>query len=1160
MNDDEPGVQTPVPGGNPRFLAVFDALRSRPARRHHTLLARMERRVARRVPAEKHDGLQRGDGAEPPPVLDLAVSRAGDRSEVVRMLVERGGTDLVWRLPETEPTAEEVSAGPAREPRGSGAVERPGKHRLTQDTPVGNTGEQPDQNAPVTTDQLYDLLEHLVDDSRARLVGRPGPPRHRKPPPPPRFTRLHSLLWLRRCRLATVQVNVSGSEVAQEHAALHSDSRTQAEVVNELRRVRLESARARHARLLGPDTERASGTGGGDAPADASPWWERSRTLHTVHWRRLAFFTSRLSRWVMIGLSDTATFGWLNERVLTPLAYVVSLVVAFTPFALLGLVAQQINNLVGLFVGVGLSAAYAVVAFFIVLPWRPYRWLKRHRYVTHSSGNDTALTNHRDRGIHVLNQINDPACTGRVSADTRPPGVHRLAVNAFLDGLHRSYGSAGRWRRKRGQRPVLLLEQERLGPVARYLVLLIEDERLRRGFPDPLLIVQVRATRASPLVRGHVATDRYPSLPEGEGAWSPSPEAARWTRTRHAAGTLGTTRLIHQEIGPLPLAWRERSWRAEPVWVLTAPALTARWATGSAACVALVLVMAWLVVPELHPCVQRGLAVPSGVDTRREAEGRQFQCVGVTFGDFVFHERLEEVTTLIRNENRDVDESGGPYVTIAYIGELWVSDPDDPSLSGPQGELLGLAFQQDEHNTLVGNEGEPRIKLLIGNAGERWGHADETAREVVARAANTFLGMDRPIGVVGFGHSTEPSSEAIQIIGDARLPMVGTTATHDDVAQYSESRQDEQGDEEPRYGVRRHNEYFFPVAPANSRIAEQAARWAYRGVRWQDEDGSEHGLKPAGTAVAIAGDDGEHDRYGPHLAEKFMAAFEAEKNHLREGAQEPETITDGTLLYDSRADLGEHLDRLCTDEPPDLIYFAGRSADFETFLKRVQRAEGDACARGEMSILAGDDIAKFATDRADDIGQFPKHPVFYTPLAASGPWGESRGARDEQGFYTQVDRLIACLYVEDWDGEGECSPDAIAGTAGAGLPSIAHAAVASDALLVVSRALPHSGLTPEELSANGPLRLVGLDRSRFMRTQEDYEDTRDLFFGGVQATRGLAGMSGSIEFDLSVDGHWFAERLVQLVLVGPRSGGERQHVIGQCGMGGADQFPVDDCV
>lgn len=1157
------GDDTTTPG----FLQVFDALRSRPGRRRYALIARMERRVARRLPADKHDGLQRGDIAEPPPVLDLALERPDDRPKVRRMLVEHSGLTPVWPLPvdeavDTEETGtEETGAGEGArsggESPGSGrqrgdrgrwwtglrqpSPSVPGKAASASPPAPTDSGGGGDEDGSVTTDELYDLLAYLVDSRVPGAGGQPEPPRHRKPPPPPRFARLRSLLWLRRCDLRALRVNVSGAEVSAEHGTLQSSSQSQVEVVNELRRVRLESARSSRERLLHPEK--------GEAPPSR---WEKARSGYAVRWRWTALAASRTSRWVT-RISDRVTFGRLDEKLLTPLAFLVSIIVTATPFAVLGLAAQQLNELVGVLSGIVLTVAYSVMAFFLLLPWRPYRWLNRHRYVGRDEGrgdeDGSSSANHRERGIHVLNQLNDPTGnTGRISEDTRPPGVHRLAVNAFLDDLDDAYGASRRWRRKRHQRPVLVLEQERLDRVARYLVLLIEDERLRRGLPDPLLLVQIRDAARSPLIDGRIDTVRYPSLPEGEGAVPSLPSISRWTRARHAAGVLGIDRLVRQRVAPLPSSWGERSWRPEPVWVFTVPVLSGIWLAGTAGFTALVAILGTLVVPAIHPCVQQGLIVPSGINTKN---GR---CVGVTFGDFVFHERLEEVTERIREQNQAVDDSGAPYVTIAYLAELYIGDPADPSLSGPQGELLGLAFQQDRHNELVGKDGTPKIKLLIGNAGEGWSHAVETAQEIVGRAENERLGMDRPIGAVGFGHSVVPNSEAIQTVGDANIPMVGTTATYDDVA---------------KQGNRQHNEFFFPLAPANSRIAMQSAHWAYHGVPWVDGSGVDHGLAPARTAVAIASaqkapDGGEHEQYGPHLAEQFMSAFRNEGGRVWEGAGElgRDEYANGTLLYQSGelADdttFREHLDRLCTESPPDLLYFAGRSADFTAFHEYFKTAGGRACVQGEMTILGGDDIAKFVTDEETRISRSLRHPVFYTPLAASGSWGEPEKLTGDgaQGFYTAVDELVRELYYEDGSGGGEAEPRK------QDLPSIAHAAVASDAMLVVSRALPHTGLSPEELGTKGPLRWAGLKRIPFLRTQEDYELKRDQLLGNVQSTRNLTGMSGYIEFDRSVDGNWFADRMVQLVLVGPESDGNRQHVIHRCGMDSADvSRPDPGCV
>ncbi|WP_174547070.1 hypothetical protein, partial [Nocardiopsis dassonvillei] len=68
------------------FLRVFDALRVRPTRADTRLMGRMERRAARRLPVGNRGGAQRGDVAEPPPVLDLELEEGADREALLRVL------------------------------------------------------------------------------------------------------------------------------------------------------------------------------------------------------------------------------------------------------------------------------------------------------------------------------------------------------------------------------------------------------------------------------------------------------------------------------------------------------------------------------------------------------------------------------------------------------------------------------------------------------------------------------------------------------------------------------------------------------------------------------------------------------------------------------------------------------------------------------------------------------------------------------------------------------------------------------------------------------------------------------------------------------------------------------------------------------------------
>ncbi|WP_017544018.1 ABC transporter substrate-binding protein [Nocardiopsis prasina] len=1190
MSDQTPDTQDDQPS-RPAFVRVFENLRRRPSRSEHFTVRNLEHTVARRRPARRGKR-QRGDIAEPPPVLDLVTDRREDRPAVLRALVRASALGPVWLLPEGIPEKERQEAGevPARK---TGEAHRPPARRTTGwsrrwpwpgDTDAPPPGAEPvrepregtssgDADGDVTTQELYELLERLVDGGFAWRDDQPAAPRGRKPPPPPRFSQVRSLLWLRRCNFQVIRGKFSEGTGVSEHGTLLNTSSTQVEVIRALRETRLDSALKRRDELLERAERAAEDPGAVTAPSR----WELLRSRCTVYWRGLARGAAGFSRFVNAA-SRVITFGAADEKILTPLSFVFSLVLAATPFgvAYLGLLAQQADELVSLLVGTLLVTVYMLTVFFFLLPWRPYLWLNRHRYVMDLDGRGPeqgaspgGRGRHRAHGVHLLNQLNNLAMDrARINGPIRPPGTHQIAVNALLDDLHREYGAGSyRLRRGSGARPVLVYDQRRLDRVGRYFVWLIEQERLRRAFPDPLLLVQVRDAGLGPLVEGTVDSTRNEAMPEFiEGGEENEEEEEKralepvrsWTRRRYLAGVLGVERVITRHIAPLPEGGGELTRRGTPEWVLSGPVLAGLWTGGVAGATAVLVLFGMVFLPSLaqasNPCVQDGVWQPKGITRKGD------QCVGVTDGAFVFNERLTEVTELVHEQNKEVEASGQPYVTIAHLAEFDVVDPDDPSLSGSQGELLGLAYQQGQHNRIKDSR-YPRIKLLIANAGRNWEHSLVAAKEIVDRAEDERLGMDRPIAAVGFGHSVVPNSNAIKEVGDASITMVGTTATFDDVAQS---------------GAREHSEFYFPVSPANTRIAEQSAHWARYGVSWRDADGAERGLRPHQTAVAIASGEtdaegGPHEQYGPHLAREFIAAFKDRGGRVWEGAEgleRDEYDGQGVLLYqngESETDTTyeQQLERLCTDEdPPDLLYYAGRSDDFTEFYRRFTRTGGEDCVDGRMTILGGDDVSKFVSDEEELIGNNAAyHSVFYTPLAPSGPWGGPGGrpGGGDQGFYRDMATLQEELFREDGQEERSAPKTEF--------PSIAHAAVASDALLVVSEALPTTGLTQEQLAEKSPLRWVGLDRPPFLRTQEQYEEQRDDLHSGIKGIRNLTGVSGYIEFDAGNDGNWYDGRMVQLVLVGPEvvnpeTGHEqRQHVVQRCGMRNANTIePGEECL
>ena len=437
-----------------------------------------------------------------------------------------------------------------------------------------------------------DDFNHCICQIAPRTRREPARSPHLRPP---RLPRLRSLLWLRRCNLTDIRSKASGeqAEKTPEHGQLENSSQAQIEVINGLRKARLESAIRHRADLL----DRASQAA--DRPDSVEPprRWEVLRARSIVYWRRLAHSAAVTSRWVTRA-SRWLTFGLADEKVLTPLAFILSLVVAVVPFAAVGLAAQQLNEIVSLVIGLLLAAVYLLTVFFFFLPWRPYLWLNHHRYVMDQPG--TAADNdddkeagskeapppadggrdrfgrHRARGVHLLNELHHPLRNkGRIGdADqpkkTRPPGTHRIAVNALLHDLHHDYGANRRRGRSRPSRPVLVYDQRRLDRVSRYLIRLIEDERLRRAYPDPLLLVQVRDhDQKDPIAGGQAPVTRHGHLPEFDATDQLHPSVRRWLREVLSGVVRSSYRsLSHLTLGMRSMATADKRWRrsCRPCW------------------------------------------------------------------------------------------------------------------------------------------------------------------------------------------------------------------------------------------------------------------------------------------------------------------------------------------------------------------------------------------------------------------------------------------------------------------------------------------------------------------------------------------------------------------------------------------------------------------
>ena len=264
-------------------------------------------------------------------------------------------------------------------------------------------------------------------------------------------------------------------------------------------------------------------------------------------------------------------------------------------------------------------------------------------------------------------------------------------------------------------------------------------------------------------------------------------------------------------------------------------------------------------------------------------------------------------------------------------------------------------------------------------------YAAAVAKKIKERARTD----PRLVAAVGFGISKRQTQDAIEVLGQSALPMIGTTNTFDGTA---------------RRGDGSFSPYYFRLAPPNRLEAQHAAYWA--------QHGQLGGLRARTAAVFY--DAGRDELYSPNLAQDFAAVFQ--RDRATKARMYP---------YNDSSGIPQQILAAC-QSPPDLFYFAGRSDEFQPF---VQQLSTTSCG-GRRTVLADDDVTIYITDNARQIGRTDTLRLYYTPLAAREAWEQSHQALPP--FYPDYEAAAPQL-----KGNGEH-------------PSRTHAAMAYDAVLAVT--------------------------------------------------------------------------------------------------------------
>ncbi|SDQ18237.1 ABC transporter substrate-binding protein [Actinopolyspora saharensis] len=526
--------------------------------------------------------------------------------------------------------------------------------------------------------------------------------------------------------------------------------------------------------------------------------------------------------------------------------------------------------------------------------------------------------------------------------------IKKLLLHAFLEDLRIAYRRR-RWRivpRRPGWRRTtyvtVLLDNIGEANGGWELLRLINEVRNETGRLDPLLVV--------------AATDDPPRHPEEpapsfNSAVHANEALSEWRRrlpTRRQK-LAPDARYLHIEL-PVDASAAELSQEDHTAWQdrvgwhpRRAPLLARRYL-----CEALVLVLltAGLIQPTLTVsesvganCAVVGPWSSGTVSTRVSDLGPAgTQCLGYSDSAaqvFGSNERLRYAQSAVHAQNERAKRlhegnPDRPYVTLVYFAGLTNSSSGPRTDHAVAEELEGLLLRQREQNTR--SDSEPLLRIVVANGGTGMRGAPEVARELLVPLVESDPTI---LGVVGMDRSVVETEQAIRILGEHGVPVLGSTLTSTGLAELT-----------PLY---------FQLVPGNERQAELLGSYA---------------AHVDASRITVY--------HPPTTGRNTYAA-----TLLRELTQR---LRDTGIALDKRGwkrSVSE-LEPLCaerTDRRREIAFYAGRENAFGDFLRAVRRNCTDSAELPR--IVASDAVSRFVADsRSREHADFNGVTVSYVGLGS----------------------------------------------------------------------------------------------------------------------------------------------------------------------------------
>ncbi|GGJ22096.1 ABC transporter substrate-binding protein [Streptomyces brasiliensis] len=594
--------------------------------------------------------------------------------------------------------------------------------------------------------------------------------------------------------------------------------------------------------------------------------------------------------------------------------------------------------------------------------------------------------------------------------------IDRLLFRALLEDLRTpAIGRIRPGRRRRTGRPVLLVELPPPGtPGARAadrFLRSVDEARATAGPPGPLVVAVGQPSET--LLADLDCRDEFTFAQASQHLGQSDKPTVLVTFTEEAMAGPG---LDLRKVTPRTFKFS----RTIPTGIVTCVTVVALIAAG--------LVTRRALTPDVdHSCVGGSESV---------AESARTTPVPVDSKGW-----YEAAVREIDEQNKRAEQAAAQGRTVRTVVAFVSSVPTDENetrFDGTIPELRGIAmWQKKVLDDAVSNDSAVRLRVEVRPTGRAFANAVAEAKRLVARVRDepgvqSAEAYARVVGVLAYAQSRDETRDALQVLGAAKIPTIGTTATADEMLG---------GDASLSY---------WPFTPANSTEARIEADFASgQNIVAAPGSGSGDSCSPARRALVI---ESSADLYSRSLADKFRAGFPGASqvfNFNQDGDFEPAPPA-GATSVSSADELARQLCKALKEQPESVVYWSARARDFTAFIDAMDNQ--GTCIGDDITVLGGNELTNVAQTGAFNNKNWLR--LYYS--AHRQPASDPRVSDKTRQFVDDYNAFVQSTTkgTDPWVQDG-------------------HSAVSYDAFHVLSQAVDQARLRDESVSRESVLVALG---------------------------------------------------------------------------------------